>query len=144
MEVEGETQETALRSMIEKRVVQVYGMYIELFAAFLCFLTSVAFIITTYIDSHLQWLDIADYVVSAIILLHFLLKLYISQHRLQFFLTPNSLLTLFIVFFVFFCIGQTDNTLWRFCLVCSRLFRIIQVVNFVTKYIKIGETDVNR
>ena len=146
--VQGERSgEAIFRQMLENILVaKNYRMYLEINAGALALISSTLYIYTTYRDSTPLWYNWLDACVCFMFLLEYILRLYISQHKFQLFLTSWSLLNLFIISTVFFVLyfQAEEDYFGRLLLASSRLLRFIKLVQVFSKYFSIGDTDVTK
>eukprot|EP00347_Sterkiella_histriomuscorum_P022282 403331035 len=97
-----------------------------------------------YKDIQSDWFDQLDYIIIITFLGVYGVKLYVSQHRLQYLFSIQSILFLFIILPIL-STPDPDPKLTSFYFVTfSRYVRSIFFCQILAKYYKLGQTDVDR
>ncbi|MDR3549660.1 MAG: ion channel [Candidatus Pacebacteria bacterium] len=140
---EKEEGKMTLRLFLEKILVsKSYGIYVEGLVFFACLFSTLVYIVTTYTGSTPVWFDITDYFICGMLALEYLLFLYISQQRLSYLLSVDSLIDLYI-FGAVFIFNSFDSDISKLFVSCSRLLRVTKISRVLKQWLQIGDNNVN-
>lgn len=90
----------------------------------------------------MSWFNTLDFIICIIILLEYLLRLYTAQHRLQYLLSPISMVDMLTIVPIL-VLKPGGAGLQNFLIATSRLVRVIKGVKILTKFFKIEESEVS-
>ena len=108
------------------------------------FWTTIIFTILTYFrNSEPSWLQIINFFVLIIFLIDFLIRLYVSTHRLYFLTSTDSLKDFFIILPLFLIDNRTTDS-YIFLSSVSYLLRSTNAGTIFIKSVRIVETDVSK
>ena len=116
-----------------------YGRALENFNTIITFIGCFMYVCMTYSRGKPEEFYKLDPFVGAVYLVEWILKLYVAQHRVQYFFTINSLLDFITAIPLFF------NNPRHIYVQLVRIIRIIRVVRMVNKFAASqGSTEVSR
>jgi len=110
--------------------------------------TSVSYVALNYIEvtpgELNQLFNKFDYTACCLFLFIYILKWYVATHRIQYLLSLMSLLDLFIMLPTLILIEPTNDKNTYFLIPFSRFLRAMTFVIILSRYFKLGQTDVDR
>lgn len=110
-----------------------------MFSALGSFISCMFYIVSTYIDNGISFLEYIDIAIMCVYLLEYLLRLFAAQHRFQFVFSVWSLVDLATILPIFF-ISQRDDADYLSKIVnISRIVRFLRVVKVINKYYTVNQ-----
>ena len=138
-------KEKAFREFIERKIYQEsLGRFLELLVATTAIVTSVAYVVLTYIEPSPGPLEELfnkfDYVACCLFLFAYILEGYVATHRIQYIFSVMSLLELCVMLPTLIMINKEmdDSDFAYFLVPFSRYLRSIICFIIITKYFKLG------
>ena len=134
------------RMLIEKKVYNVFDQ----FYGILAFISSIVNVLLGYFQSFpnydkiYSWYETVDYIVCFFFLFVYCVKLYVAQHRIQYLMSIQSILNLMVIVPILCIIPSDRQSTSYYLVVFSRYVRFINCGIILTKYYKLGHTDVDR
>ena len=109
------------------------------------FVTSIMSVILSYFydDDSPDWFQVLNFIVLCILLADYMIRFYISTHRISFLISKTSLNDIIILLPIVLPNDHNSNT-YKFFLATSHLLRSVIAGRITIKYLKFGDTDISK
>lgn len=129
--------------LLEKVLTSQYGKWIELISSSLSLISSVLYVVSTYVNDPISWQETFDVIIMSLFLVEYVFRLFASAHPFHYIISTHSIVDLATIApLLFFQRADTDmNYMKAFNI--SRIFRVLRVVRYINKYYKTADSEIS-